>query len=187
MILPNWLFIAVVLILSFIAAGFLVWILMKAIPRGNSAVAKSSRGCAGLFLFMFLTLASVVSITWSVPKSTVVIAGPDKEYSTKAVIFQAPASFKEKYGVSDFMIDRNYIVNTTDRNMLLYNVRYSKTPYFTTDVDHKVIEIPANSCTYVRPGCMPDFFFYEPGAIEVKNTEDGIQDRWILDYSPINP
>lgn len=187
MILPNWLFIAVVLILSLIAAGFLVWIMLKVIPRGHSSAAQSARGCAGIFLFLLLTLACIVSLTWALPKSTVVMAGPDKEHSTKAIVFGAPASFREKYGINDFMMDRNYVVNTTDRNMMLYNVRYCTTPFFTPDTDHKVIEIPAGQCTYVEPACMPDFFFTEPQYIQVKSDQKGIQDRWILDYSPINP
>lgn len=187
MIIPNWLFIAVVLILSLIAAGFLVWIMLKVIPRGNSSGAQSARGCAGLFLFMFLTLACVVSITWAVPKSTVIIAGPDKEHSTKAVVFSAPESFKDKYGITDFPMDRNYVVNTTDRNMMLYNVRYCTTPFFTPDTDHKVIGIPAGKCTYVEPACLPDYFFTEPEYIQIESGQDEVQDRWILDYSPLNP
>ena len=116
MIIPNWLFIAVVLILSLISAGFLVWIILKTIPRGNSSTAHSVRGCAGLFLFMFLTLACVASLTCAVPKATVVMAGPDKDHSTKAIIFSVPESFKKKYGIADFTMGRSYVVNTTDRN-----------------------------------------------------------------------
>lgn len=187
MILPNWLFIAVVLILSLTAAGFLVWIILKAIPRGNSSGIQSARGCAGLFMFIFLSLACVVSITWAVPKSTVIIAGPDKEHSAKAVVFTAPESFKEKYGIADFPMGRGYVVNTTDRNMLLYNVRYCTNPLLTPDTDHKVLEIPAGKCTYVEPACMPDFFFTEPEYIRIESGENEVQDRWILDYSPLNP
>lgn len=187
MILPNWLFIAVVLIPSLISAGFLVWIILKTIPRGNSSTAHSIRGCAGLFLFMFLTLACVASLTCAVPKATVVMAGPDKDHSTKAIIFSVPESFKKKYGIADFTMGRSYVVNTTDRNMLLYNVRYCTNPLLTPDTDHKVIEIPTGKCTYVEVGCMPDFFFTEPEYIRIDSDENDIQDRWILDYSPINP
>ena len=188
MVISYWLFVTVTLLLSVVISGFAVWFLMKIFPKSEASAENSTRGCVGIIVFFFLFFVLLFGITLSVPRSNVIIAGPDQEYSTENVMFYLPDSFKEKYNITDFEMGRNYIINITDRNMLLYNVRYGGIiPAITTDPHAQIYEIPAQSCTKVEPGCMPDYFFYEPGSIQVKKNESGIQYRWILDYSPINP
>lgn len=185
MLLPHALYVTLSIVICIVAAGFIVYIMLKALPRGNSGTASSLRGCLGIFGFMFLFLACLLSLTWAIPHSSVIIAGPDKDYSRKDAIFTAPKSLMEQYDCPDFEMGKSYIVNTTDRPMILYSVRYGNIIAF--DVEGNVVEIPARKCTYIKSENFPDFYFEEPSAITVERGSAAVQSRWILDYSPLNP
>jgi len=186
MLLPHALYVTIFLLLCAIVAGFLVFVLLKAIPRRNSTTSESLRGCAGIFGFMIMFSACMLGLAMVMPSSTIVFAGPDKEYSRKTAILFKPSSLIEQYGISDFEFGKNYIINTTGRNMMIYSVTYSNMPVF-FDQTKPLVEVPAEKCTWIKPGYMPDFYFEEPEAIEVERDEDKVQHRLILDYTPINP
>lgn len=186
MLIPHALYVTLSIVICIVAAGFIVYIMLKALPRGSSDTAASFRVCLGIFGFMFLFLACLMSLTWVVPHSSVIVAGPDKNHSRKDAIFTAPKSLMEEYGLQTFEMGKSYIVNTTDRAMIIYAVRYGNIPFFGSP-DSPVIDIPARKISPIESEYYPDFFFEEPSAISVERGSDNVQSRWILDYSPINP
>ncbi len=177
MLLPHALYVLLFLAISAMAAAFVVYVLMKAVPRSTLTASKPLRGCAGAFAFVFLFLACLAGLMWIVPSATIIIAGPAEEHTRKEAILFTPGELTEKYGIADFEFGRSYIVNTTDRNM---SISRADLP-----ADSIIIEIPAQQHSSVSPEYLPDFYFEKP-----QDTDSGAETRrprYILRYKPINP
>lgn len=179
MLLPHALYVLIFLAISAMAAAFVVYVLMKAVPRSGSRPSKSVRGCAGAFAFIFLFFACLVGLMWIVPTAHVVIAGPDKEHTRKEAILFTSDELAEKYDISDFEFDRSYIVNTTDRNMVIFSTSDN-----VDETDSLIIEIPAHECTPIETRYLPDHYFGKPADTDSPGTNR--RKRWILDYTPTN-
>ncbi len=181
MLLPHALYVTIVIALSVLCAGFLVWVLFKAIPGSR----KSTRGCLGSLLFVILFFAVMISGMWYLPQSTIIMAGPDKEHSRKVALFTKPDKLPEVNNMTDFEMGKTYVLNRSDRSMIIHPAVYGAVTDSTSTI--KIIEIPPHKLTDIENTYIPDFYFEESDATTVKEDGTTVQQRWILDYAPLNP
>lgn len=183
MLLPHSVYVILILGLSAIAAGFVVYVLLKAVPR-NADASRGLRGCVGLIAFLFILPALMGALMWALPHSIVISAGPGNTHHREEALFTCPAAIKSRYNPADFDLGKTHIINRSDSDMAIYRANPDEDA-LKAAVMTPTIVIPANSCTAIEPEYLPDYYFERPD-ISPQDMNASSRPRWVLDYMPTN-